>query len=139
MGPTRGGEVPEDLQLTIDESAGSYVVLSVEGELDVSTAPQLREALMSVVARLYGTVILDLSGVGFIDSSALGVILSAWKQIKAQDGSMAIASPTPRITRIFEITGLTLSFPVCPSVPEALAAAGPQPEPPSTDGAITGG
>jgi anti-sigma B factor antagonist len=129
--------VPEDLRVTVDDSAGSHVVVSIGGEVDVSTAPRLRDALMSVVARGYETVVLDLSDVGFIDSSALAVILSAWKQIKAHDGSLAIASPTPRIARIFEITGLTLSFPVCGSVSEALAAAGRPSEPPTTDGAIT--
>jgi anti-anti-sigma factor len=114
--------------VTVDDSAGSHVVVLIDGELDVSTAPQLRETLASVVSHRHGAVILDLSGVGFIDSSALGVILNASKQIKAQNGELAVASPTARITRIFEITGLSLSFPVCGSVADALAALGPEPE-----------
>jgi anti-sigma B factor antagonist len=121
-------EVFEDLQLTVDESSKSHVVVTVRGELDVAVAPQLREVLMSVAARMHEAVILDLGGVEFIDSSALGAILGAWKQIKAQDGSMVVVSSTDRITRIFEITGLSLSFPVCGSMDQALAVLGLDPE-----------
>lgn len=130
--------MPEDLHLTVDDSSGLHAVVTIQGELDVTTAPQFRQTLMSVVARMYPAVILDLSGVEFIDSSALGVILTAYRQIKAQEGAMAIASPIPRITRILEITGLTLSFPVRPSVAEAVASVASDPKPASPDGAVAG-
>lgn len=112
-----------ELELTVESEHGSHVTLRVSGELDAATAPQLREKLHELVGQLYGVIVLDLGPVDFIDSSALGVILSAWKLMKAQDGALVIVSPHPRITRIFEITGLTLSISVCETVEEALAAA----------------
>ena len=109
-----------DLKLTVEERPGSVAILKVGGELDVATAPQFRDKLLEIVGQMFGRVVVDLTPVEFIDSSALGVILNAWKQLKAQDATLVVVSPKPRISRIFEITGLALSIRVCSSIDEAL-------------------
>ncbi len=121
-----------DLELVVDEGNGDFVTLAVRGELDAATAPKLKSKLVELVGEVHHSIVLDLGGVDFIDSSALGVILSAWKLMRSQDGNLVIVSPHSRITRIFEITGLTLSISVQATAEQALAAVSRAAEPPAT-------
>jgi anti-sigma B factor antagonist len=89
------------------------------GYLDVSTSPRLREKLLQAIDTAPRVVILDLSAIEFLDSSALGVILSAWKQLQADDATLAVVSSQARITKIFEITALNLSIGIFPSLEAA--------------------
>jgi anti-sigma B factor antagonist len=101
------------------EDLGTYTVLRASGFLDVSTSPRLRDALNEVPLGSNRHVLLDLGGIEFLDSSALGVILSAWKHMQSEGTALAVVSPHEHITKIFEITALTLSIDVYPSVGEA--------------------
>jgi anti-sigma B factor antagonist len=114
--------VGNDLEPAVNAGYSSPVVVSVAGEVDLNTAPQLRDKLAEVTSRKAEVVIVDLGAVEFLDSTGLGVILTAWKEVTAQGCALAVVSPQPRITRIFEITGLNLSIPVCVSLEAAIAA-----------------
>jgi anti-sigma B factor antagonist len=82
-------------------------VIAVTGEIDVATAPQLREALHGAIAQGQSTVVLDLLGVTFLDSTALG--------------ELHVVIADARIRKIFEITGLDKVFPLAHTLDEVAA------------------
>ena len=81
--------------------------VSVRGEVDVYTAPQLRECLYGVVADGIGRVVLDLSAMSFIDSTGLGVIVGTLKRLREGGGDLLLRSPSRSTLKVLEITGLT--------------------------------
>jgi anti-sigma B factor antagonist len=100
---------------------GQWLVLSVQGEVDVATAPQLRERLVDAVAEGHAHIVLDLTNVGFLDSTGLGVIVGCLKRARANDGEIVIVSDQRSILKVLEITGLTAVFAIHPTVDAALA------------------
>jgi len=108
--PERGSRHMEETFEVSTESGSGYVLVSVVGEVDVATAPQLRDRLEEAVAEGFPTVVVDLTGVTFLDSTALGVLIEASKLCEAAGRTMRIAVSEPRILKIFEITGLTEFF-----------------------------
>ena len=97
-----------DQEFHIEERPGATApVIAVQGEVDVATAPQLRECLQRVIADGWSTVVLDLLGVTFLDSTALGVIVGAHKRCRELGGELRVVVADPRLVKIFEITGLT--------------------------------
>jgi anti-sigma B factor antagonist len=109
----------EDLALQVERSP-SYTVVRATGFLDISTSPRLREKLLELASTAPRHLLLDLGGIEFLDSSALGVILHVWKLLNAEEATLAVVSPQPRISKIFEVTGLNLSIRVFASLDEAL-------------------
>lgn len=103
------------------ESGSGYVLVSVVGEVDVATAPKLRDCLREAVAEGSPTAVVDLTGVTFIDSMALGVLIEAKKLCDGEGRIMRIAASEPRILKIFEITGLTELFDIRPTPDQAIA------------------
>lgn len=108
-----------ELQLSSYEFEGATVV-DVAGELDALSAPELDEYIEVVVAQEPAVVILDLSGVDFMDSSGLGMCIKSRKRVRDAGGEMLLVVTTPRVMRVLEITGLNQSIPVASSVPAAL-------------------
>jgi anti-sigma B factor antagonist len=86
----------------------AVVVLS--GELDLATAPQLRARLAAMIENGEKQIVLDLTGLEFIDSTGLSVLVMVFKRTQAAGGSMVIRNPSSGVTRIFEITGLSSLF-----------------------------
>ena len=106
-----------DQEFQIEEkTAGALPVVAVSGEIDVATAPQLRECLHRVIAEGDATVVLDLLGVTFLDSTALGVLVGALKRCRELGGELHVVVADPRIMKIFEITGLTNVFTITDSL-----------------------
>jgi anti-anti-sigma factor len=91
------------------------VVMVVEGELDMSTAPTLREALVDVTEGLEGNLILDVRLLTFIDSSGLTLFVAEHKKLRALGHELVIFAPTPRTRRLLEIAGLDEVLTVQPS------------------------
>lgn len=110
-----------DLSL-VTRTEGDRTVVEVGGEIDVYTAPQLRERVVELVADGKVDLVLDLSGVEFLDSTGLGVLVGALNRVRAQDGSLALVLTQERILKIFEITGLRKVFPIHATVAEAVSA-----------------
>lgn len=110
-----------DLTLSTREEGGRTVV-EVGGEIDVYTAPKLREQLVDLVAGGRYHLVVDMQGVDFLDSTGLGVLVGGLKRVRAHDGSLHLVCSQERILKIFRITGLTKVFPIHSSVAEALAA-----------------
>lgn len=102
-----------------DRSEGDVVCIAVRGELDVATAPVLRERLFDVVDRSQVPVIVDLLAVTFIDSTALGVLIGTRERSEKRGIELRLVIEEARIIKIFEITGLTELFSIFPTVTEA--------------------
>lgn len=95
-------------------------VLAPHGEIDVATAPGLRDYLDKVIGRDGGPVVVDLTAVTFIDSTGLGVLIGAQKQCDEAQSELRIVVTDPRIRKVFEITGLTDHFVMHDSLEPAL-------------------
>jgi anti-sigma B factor antagonist len=110
-----------DLGFEVDHRGG-YAVLAVRGEVDVYTAPRLRERLIELVSQGSHQVVVDLEGVDFLDSTGLGVLVGGLKRLRSHDGDMILVCTQPRILKVFEITGLTKVFSIHDSVESATVA-----------------
>jgi anti-sigma B factor antagonist len=97
-------------------------VIDVEGEIDVYTAPRLRELLIDLVNKNNYQLVVNMEKVEFLDSTGLGVLVGGLKRIRARDGSLDIVCTQERILKIFRITGLTKVFGIHDTVDEAIAA-----------------
>jgi anti-sigma B factor antagonist len=95
-----------------DRIQGHLPVITIVGEIDVATAPQLRESLHEVIAKGQATVVLDLLEVTFLDSTALGVLVGGLKRCRDLGGELYIVVADARLKKIFEITGLNKVFPL---------------------------
>ena len=104
---------------TAQVGADAYVV-SVSGELDVATAGLLGEELDRTSRRGARRVIVDLIGLTFIDSVALGVLTDGARRLRTAGGVCVVVSQDPRILRVFEITGLDRIFQIERSLSEAV-------------------
>lgn len=109
-----------ELSLSTRGVAG-HVVLEVGGEVDVYTAPQLRERLIALVEGGARLVIVDLARVDFLDSTGLGVLVGALKRLRGVDGELALVCSQERLLKIFRITGLDRVFSLYDTVEQAAA------------------
>ncbi len=100
---------------------GGRTVISVSGEIDVYTAPSLRERINELVAAGQHDLIVDLEGVEFLDSTGLGVLVGSLKRVRAHDGALRLVCTQEKILKVFRITGLTKVFPIFGSLPQAIA------------------
>lgn len=98
--------------------------LDLEGEVDVYTAPLLRQEIMDQVDAGVKHMLVSLEKVEYLDSTGLGILIGGVKRLKESGGSLKLVGPTARITRIFEITGLNKIFEVYTSEAEALSSSG---------------
>jgi anti-anti-sigma factor len=106
---------------TIDQRSDATVV-SVSGDLDVMSAPIVREALIaSLAANPSGHLVVDLSDVRFLDSTGIGVIVAAHTRATANDGRLTTVVGHPSVHRVLEVTGLLKALRVEASVEEALS------------------
>ena len=101
---------------------GERPVVDVAGEIDVYTAPQLREQLVELVDSGRYDLVIDMERVEFLDSTGLGVLVGGLKRVRAHEGSLRLVCTQERILKIFRITGLTKVFPIHDSVADAVAA-----------------
>ena len=110
-----------DLSLST-RTEGDRTVVTVGGEIDVYTAPLLREVLDKQVAAGRTELVVDLEKVTFMDSTGLGVLVGRLKLVRGQNGTLRIVSAQDRILKVFKITGLDKVFHIYASVDEAAAA-----------------
>ena len=111
-----------EFHLDIIGPIGDCAVLQVQGEVDVATAPVLREQMRDLAAKGVAHLIVDLGRVDFLDSTGLGALVGGLKRLRESDGSLALVISTPRILRVFQITALTRPLGVQRSVQDAIAA-----------------
>jgi anti-sigma B factor antagonist len=95
-------------------------VLVLEGEIDIYSAPRFKEVLLDAIDQGMHHIIVDLGKVTFIDSTALGVLVSGAKRVRPSEGTLDIVCADENIVRIFEITGLNRIFGIYPTRSEAV-------------------
>lgn len=111
------------MDLTLETRSGDgATIVAVQGEIDVYTAPKLRDKITELVGDGAYHLVIDMEGVEFLDSTGLGVLVGGLKRVRAHEGSLRLVCTQERILKIFRITGLTKVFPIHNSVEEAVAA-----------------
>ena len=95
-------------------------VISVQGELDLSTAPQLKWVLVDASAEGHNRLIVELSQTSFMDSTALGVLVGVNRGLGV-DGSLTIVCASPSLLKVFELSGMDGVFAICATLDDALA------------------
>ena len=115
---------PAPFEVKIGDLEHGVRTISVRGELDLSTAPELEGPLEQVLENGGGSVLIDLSSCEFIDSTGIALIVRAWQRLDGDGAgrSLVICSDNEQVRRVLEITGLELSIPVHSTRDEALAA-----------------
>lgn len=106
--------VPVEIEV---EKGTTYTLVRVSGELELATSPQLQEALASLDAEDW-PIVLDLSEVTFLDSSALRVLVQTRLRLDNRE-ELRLVVPRPPLRRIFEISGLADDFLLCEQLDEA--------------------
>lgn len=110
------------MDISAQEIEEKLAVIKVRGDVDIYTAPQLRETIHKVVDSGKSEVIVDLEGVDFIDSTGLGVLIGGLRRAREKGGELVIASPSDRVRRILEITDLRRIFRIFKTSNEAISA-----------------
>jgi anti-anti-sigma factor len=117
----RGWDQPDDFEVEEEPLEPAGVLLTVAGELDIATAPELRKRLVSAIDAGARRLVIDLCPVSFMDSVAMAAILHARTRL-ADEGRMAIVLPCDSYTRlVFEIAGLPRCLDLFETRAEALA------------------
>ena len=111
-------------ELEVSTAEGGVVVCTAIGELDVSSAPRLRQELVRAVADSDGPprIVVDLAGVDFLDSTGLGVLLGGLKRARAQGGELVLARAEPQVRKVFEVTRVVEILPIHDELDAAVAA-----------------
>lgn len=104
-----------------------WSVISPVGELDLASAPQVRQLGVQLVADGARQVVLDLGGVDFVDSMGLAVLVGLRKRLAAVGGELRVARPGDQARRVLGLTGLDLVVEVLPTLDDAVAAPAPGP------------
>lgn len=107
------------MQMTIDDRIeDDRAVISVSGEVDVYTAPTLREHILNAINDGASTIVVDLSSVSFMDSTGLGVLVGGLKRLRQSDGSLHVVCDSEPVLKIFRVTGLMDVFGVVTTMAE---------------------
>lgn len=109
-----------DARVSVSRFGTDSFVVAAGGELDLFTSERLREKLADVLELGGRRILVDLTGVSFMDSTALGVLVGAAKRLESSGGQMVLVADDPRVTRVIEITGLARVFRIESSLPEAV-------------------
>jgi anti-sigma B factor antagonist len=99
-------------------------VIGLRGEVDIYTAPRFKERLLALIDGGATRLVVDLSGVTFIDSTALGVLIGGVRRLHDAGGEMALVVTTRPVERVLSITGLERVFVIHATRDAALAALG---------------
>jgi anti-sigma B factor antagonist len=108
-----------DINITTRTDDEGKAVVFISGEVDVSTTPKMKAALAELIEGGYGRIIIDMSGVQFLDSTGLGALVGAYKKLRERNGEVELAALPPHIKRLFEITRLDSVFRIHDSVEQA--------------------
>lgn len=90
---------------------GGIVTVSIEGELDLATAPQLEDHLHAIVAGAPQIVVIDTAGVPFVDSAGIAAVVKAYRDLRAGGGELQLGPMSKPVERVFEVAGLLDQLP----------------------------
>jgi anti-sigma B factor antagonist len=105
--------------VSVEPSGGSRTVVRLAGEADATTGA-LREVLAAEAAKRPGLLLVDMSGLTFIDSSALSVVLRLHRDLRGSASAVALISPSAAVARVLELLGADQLIPIYASADEAV-------------------
>jgi len=108
--------------LVTSRKNGDCTVVEVSGEVDVYTASMLREKLADLIDADHTDLVVDLTRVGFLDSTGLGVLVGALKKIRGFGGRLQLVIDQEKVMKVFRITALTQVFSIHETLDAALEA-----------------
>jgi anti-sigma B factor antagonist len=114
--------MPSEFAITEQGPQAGHHVIAARGEIDLFTAPDFKQVLTETIEGGEHRVVIDLTEVSFLDSTALGVLIGAVKRLRSRGGALAIVNTDASIAKTFAITGLDQIFTILPTREEALAA-----------------
>lgn len=95
-----------NLSIQVIEQSGQVTTLAVKGEVDVYTAPKMKEKLLPLCEQSRHKIVVDLSGVSYMDSTGLGVFIAAYKCSLECESELVLTGMTSRVSRLLNITGI---------------------------------
>ena len=104
-------------------TSGEWAIVDVEGEVDVFTAPKLREQIIALLTDGKDHIVVNLEKVDFMDSTGLGVLVGGLKRVKEKEGRLALAGAHGTVLRVLSVTGLNSVFPLHETVEQATGSA----------------
>ena len=121
--PDPGEEPGTEFEVSIEEHAGGYSVVSVRGEMDLHTAPKFQYAIeRAAESEAVGAVVVDMADVAFMDSTALSSLMRSKDALDQRGISLRLAAPSKAVERIFSVTGFQDYFEIFPSREAAIPA-----------------
>jgi anti-sigma B factor antagonist len=114
--------MPAEFALTEDALDADRHVVAVRGEIDLFTAPELKQKLTDAIEGGKSRIVVDLTDTTFLDSTALGVLIGAVKRLRSREGALVIVNTDQNIAKTFEITGLDQIFTILSTREEAVSA-----------------
>ena len=110
--------------VSTERPSGAKGIIALTGEVDIYTAPRFKESMLELLDGGVDKLVVDLSAVTFIDSTALGVLIGGLRRQRDAGGHMALVVATPAVERVLTITGLDRVFDIYHTRAAALAALG---------------
>ncbi len=102
-----------------------YTIAVLRGELDIASAPALREELLGMLRPGASRLIIDLSGVGYADASGVAVLVNSGRRARLLGGWLRLASPASEVAKVLSVTGISRHLAIFPTVEAAIADRGP--------------
>lgn len=109
------------MQVTVDTHTDLTAVIHLSGQLDALSAPYVRSELANAVAGGHSRLVVDLAGVGFVDSSGLGSLISGLKAARIAGGDLRLAQPSKQVSTVLALTMLERVLRSYPTVADALS------------------
>ena len=101
-------------------SPPAVTIARLQGDLDVASAPALRERLLSMLSPGLRLLIIDLTEVSFSDVAGLAVLIGTQRRARARGITIRLAAPSPPVAKLLRATGLDSSLTICPTLSAAL-------------------
>lgn len=100
--------------------AGSCTVVTAVGDIDLATAPQLRACLSAAIDADAQALVIDVTGVGFLDSTGIGVLIGAWNRLGSRPDAITLVGASPLVRRVLQLTAIDRIFTLRDRLPEAV-------------------
>lgn len=111
--------------LEIEVSArpvGNAYLVEVSGEIDLYTGPRVKDCIHDLIDQEHYNLIVDLENVRYMDSTGLGILMSALKRVEEKGGRIVIVCNNARVLKIFKLTGFVHTFSIFNTEAEAVAS-----------------
>jgi len=114
------GTETESLAITVRFPKDDRPLIVVQGEIDVATSPQFRDAMLELIAQGHAHLLVHLGAVRYMDSSGLGALASALKRLRSRQGALVLVAPTDGVKRVLHVTRLDKIIRIYATEEEAL-------------------